>query len=96
MSEALITPPIEIRGLTKRYLRHVAVDALDLTVSNGSAFALLGRNGAGKSTLIRILMDLVRATKGRCASLGGGPRTSEKAAKRASAMWLMGRIFRFG
>src|SRR5437016_14590339 len=42
----------------------VAVDALDLTVSDGEFFGLLGPNGAGKTTTIGILTTRVLATAG--------------------------------
>jgi ABC-2 type transport system ATP-binding protein len=42
----------------------VALDALDLRVSEGEFFGLLGPNGAGKTTTIGILTTRVRATSG--------------------------------
>jgi ABC-2 type transport system ATP-binding protein len=42
----------------------VALDALDLTVSEGEFFGLLGPNGAGKTTTIGILTTRVHATSG--------------------------------
>ncbi len=56
-------PVIETRGLTKRYPRVTALDALDLVVGDGIT-GLVGANGAGKSTLIKILLGLVPATAG--------------------------------
>lgn len=46
---------IRAEGLTKRFGATTAVDGLDLTVTNGETFALLGVNGAGKSTTIAML-----------------------------------------
>lgn len=40
---------IRAEGLTKRFGATTAVDGLDLTVTNGEIFALLGVNGAGKT-----------------------------------------------
>ena len=45
MSDA---PPIEVRGLVKRYGDLVAVDGVDLTVLPGDVFGYLGPNGAGQ------------------------------------------------
>lgn len=56
MSDA---PAVQIRGLTKRYGRTVAVDGLDLDVRQGSVFGFLGPNGAGKTTVIKVLLGLV-------------------------------------
>ena len=40
----------------------------------GSIFALLGPNGAGKTTTLKLLMNLVRATRGRATVLGADTR----------------------
>src|SRR6478736_7246405 len=45
---------ITIRGLTKAYAGHPAVDGLDLDIHTGECFALLGPNGAGKTTTVEI------------------------------------------
>lgn len=56
---------IRTAGLTKRYGRVSALDALDLTVPAGEVFGFLGPNGAGKSTTIRLLLGLARPSAGR-------------------------------
>jgi ABC-2 type transport system ATP-binding protein len=61
---------VQVRGLTKRFGRILALDRLDLTVPPGSIFGLLGPNGAGKTTAIRILTGLARPSDGS-ASVGG-------------------------
>ncbi len=43
---------LEVQGLTVKYGRRVAVDALDLAVGAGEIVGLLGPNGAGKSTAL--------------------------------------------
>ncbi len=50
---------IETFGLGKRYGEKTALHPLDLTVSEGELFALLGTNGAGKTTAIRMLTTLI-------------------------------------
>ncbi|MBW0145081.1 ABC transporter ATP-binding protein [Sphingomicrobium clamense] len=55
---------IESHGLTKRFKRHVAVDAIDLRVPEGAIYGFLGSNGAGKSTTIRTILGLRRPTSG--------------------------------
>jgi ABC-2 type transport system ATP-binding protein len=44
----------------------LAVDALQLDVPEGSIYALIGPNGAGKTTLIKMLVNLVQPSAGRC------------------------------
>jgi len=55
---------IELQGVTRRYGKKVAVDALDLTVPPGELFAFLGPNGAGKTTSIKMMVGLLQPTKG--------------------------------
>ena len=73
---------LQISGLTKRYdddagLRHVALDRIDLAVSEHEAVALVGTSGCGKTTLLRIVSGLERATDGQLTLRGDavtGPR----------------------
>ena len=61
---------VETRGLTKKFGRFEAVEDLDLRVPEGSVFALIGPNGAGKTTALRLLMNILRADRGRATVLG--------------------------
>ena len=61
---------IKTLNLTKKYKDVVAVDDLNLTVSKGELFSLLGINGAGKTTTIKMLCGLTEPTSGD-ALLGG-------------------------
>ncbi|GGS45995.1 ABC transporter ATP-binding protein [Actinokineospora fastidiosa] len=56
--------PIRARGLTKRYRTRTAVDELSFTAEPGAVTGFLGPNGAGKSTTLRMLLGLVRPTRG--------------------------------
>ncbi len=56
---------IKIEGLSKVYKNgNYAIKNLNLEIPNGM-FGLLGPNGAGKSTLMRILVTLMKPTKGK-------------------------------
>ena len=59
-----MTPIIAASNLTKRFRRVLAVDGLDLEVERGEVFGFLGPNGAGKSTTLRMMVGLVRPTRG--------------------------------
>lgn len=61
---------ISTRGLTKRYRRQAAVDAIDLRVPRGAVYGFLGPNGSGKTTTIRVLLGLAGATSGDVTVLG--------------------------
>lgn len=55
---------IKTIGLTKKYGKLTAVDKLDLTIEQGTLFALLGVNGAGKTTTIKMLTCIANSTQG--------------------------------
>ncbi len=61
---------IKAGNLSKRYGKHLAVDALSFTVQPGAVTGFLGPNGAGKSTTMRLLLDLDRPDRGH-ATIGG-------------------------
>src|SRR5215468_4379232 len=61
---------IAVEGLTKHYGTVVAVSELAFTVRRGEVYGFLGANGAGKTTTIRLLLDLLRPSRGRAAVLG--------------------------
>jgi ABC-2 type transport system ATP-binding protein len=73
MAEA---PPIEVRGLLKRYGEITAVDRVDLTVNRGDVFGYLGPNGAGKTTSLRMMLGLIRPTAGSVRLFGRDPQLS--------------------
>jgi ABC-2 type transport system ATP-binding protein len=66
-------PIVVTDDLTKRYRRQTAVDAVSLTVRRGEVYGFLGPNGAGKTTTLRILLGLIRPTRGSATVLGGDP-----------------------
>jgi ABC-type multidrug transport system ATPase subunit len=53
---------IDVRNVSKRFGRVVAVRDVSCTVEDGEALALWGSNGAGKTTLIRCLLGVTRFT----------------------------------
>ena len=61
---------IETRGLTKRFGRHVAVDALTMDLASPGVVGFLGPNGAGKTTTLRMLTGALAASEG-VARIGG-------------------------
>jgi ABC-2 type transport system ATP-binding protein len=63
-------PAIRAEGLTKYYGAVVGIDDLSFEVARGEVYGFLGANGAGKTTTIRLLLDLLRPSRGRASILG--------------------------
>ena len=68
-----MTNALELRAVTKRYVGHLAVDALSLVVPRGSIYGILGPNGAGKSTTLRMVMNIIARDSGEISLLGADP-----------------------
>jgi ABC-2 type transport system ATP-binding protein len=80
-------PAIEIVGLTKDFSAGVrAVDDLSFVVGHGQVCGLLGPNGAGKTTTLRMLVGLLRPTKGAARLLGVTMTPSNPVLARAGTM----------
>ena len=74
MASEVSGPPVEVRGLVKRYGELVAVDDVDLTVQPGDVYGYLGPNGAGKTTSLRMMLGLIRPTAGTVKLFGRDPQ----------------------
>ena len=61
---------IETKGLTVYYGRHRGILDVDLAVQKGEVFGFLGPNGAGKTTTQRVLLDVIRPTRGEARMFG--------------------------
>ena len=70
---------VQAVGLTKVFsdfwmrARAVAVDGIDFEIHQHEIFGLLGPNGSGKSTTIKMMLGLLRPTRGRLNVLGHAP-----------------------
>ena len=74
---------IKIRGLTKKYGSHIAVDNLTLDIYENEVFGLLGSNGAGKTTTIHMLATLLKPSSGS-ATVNGYDIVSQPSRVRSS------------
>jgi len=63
-------PAIETNGLTKTYAGVDAISELSIEVQQGEIVGFLGPNGAGKTTTIRLLLGLIRPTRGSSSIFG--------------------------
>jgi len=67
-------PVIEVRGLSKKFRRVLALDNVSLSIPRASV-GLLGANGAGKTTLIRTLLGLSKPSEGSARVVGYDTQT---------------------
>lgn len=77
--------------LTKYFGAVHALEGLSMRVARGEVFGFLGANGAGKTTTIRLLLDLLRPTRGR-ASVNGFDCRRDSLRARASLGYLPGEM----
>jgi ABC-2 type transport system ATP-binding protein len=56
--------PVVLEGLSKRFGRTLALDAVGFAIEPGEVFGYLGPNGAGKTTTIRLLLGMIRPSAG--------------------------------
>jgi ABC-2 type transport system ATP-binding protein len=94
------TPPegasaVGTQGLTKDYGSGRGLFDLDLEVRAGEVFGYLGPNGAGKTTTIRLLMDMIRPTRGRAEIFGFDCQARSVEVKRLVG-YLPGELPQFG
>ena len=73
---------LTLQDVTKRYVRHLAVDRLSLAVPTGSIYGILGPNGAGKSTTLRMVMNIIARDGGTISVLGADPAVNRPVLQR--------------
>lgn len=56
---------IQAINLQKAYSGTTVLNLPELNIEKGEVFGLVGNNGAGKTTLFSLVLDLIRATKGK-------------------------------
>lgn len=61
---------IELQDVVKHFGEVRAVDGISLTVPRGEFFCVLGPNAAGKTTTIKMLVGLIKPTRGRARVAG--------------------------
>lgn len=69
---------IDIVQAGKDYDHRAALDGVSLQVPQGRCVALIGHNGAGKTTLMKLILGLIRPTRGQVSVLGQDPVSAGK------------------
>ena len=77
-----MTPVVRAAALTKLYGSSRGVVDLNFEVAAGEVFGFLGPNGAGKTTTIRLMLDLIRPSRGRIELFGQAPRRAPQLRRR--------------
>ncbi|HLX87702.1 MAG TPA: ABC transporter ATP-binding protein, partial [Acidimicrobiales bacterium] len=72
-ADAVTDALVSARGLTKRFGRFTAVDAIDFDIGRGESFGFLGPNGAGKTSTMRMISCMSPVTAGTLRVLGLDP-----------------------
>lgn len=73
---------IEVKNVTKKYGKTVAIDNISFTINEGEIIGLLGPNGAGKSTTMNMLTGFIEQTEGEIIIDGYNMLKKPKKAKR--------------
>lgn len=61
---------VSLRDLTKFYGSSLGVEGVDLDVAPGTVCGLLGPNGSGKTTILRMMLGLLKITRGTATVFG--------------------------
>ena len=55
---------IKIVNVTKKFGKKVALNNINMEISDGETIAIIGGSGSGKSTLLRLMIGLIQPTSG--------------------------------
>lgn len=69
---------IELKNVQVRYGNEVALDDASISIPYGTFTGVIGMNGAGKSTLFKVIMGLVKTTKGKVTVCGDHTELAQK------------------
>lgn len=75
-------------GLSKKYKKHMAVNAVNMNIEKGDIYGFVGENGSGKTTVIRLITGLIFPCSGSFRLFGVDNRAKEigKARSRMGAI----------
>lgn len=69
---------LSIRGLSKSYKNIQAIQNLNLNISEGQAYGILGPNGSGKTTTLSIVTGIIRQDEGSFSWFGENPNANQR------------------
>jgi zinc transport system ATP-binding protein len=71
-------PAVDIRGLWFSYDSTPVLQNVNLSIAAGQKVCMVGPNGGGKTTLVKLILGLLRPTRGQVRVLGGQPSAERK------------------
>lgn len=77
---------LQTKGLTKKYSNTAAIDNVDLRLSKGHIYGLIGQNGAGKTTFMRLISGLSIPDSGEIILFGKSGKSVGPQRKRMGCM----------
>ena len=79
---------LSTNGLSKKYKKHMAVNAVNMNIEKGDIYGFVGENGSGKTTVIRLITGLIFPCSGSFRLFGVDNRAKEigKARSRVGAI----------
>jgi len=80
--------PVELEGVVKIYGDVRVLNTVNLTVAAGERLVLVGHNGAGKTTLMKLLLGLIRESKGQVRVFGENPAAASSVMRRGMIGYL--------
>jgi len=69
---------LSIHGLSKSYKNVKAIQNLDLQISEGQAYGILGPNGSGKTTTLSVVTGIIRQDGGHFSWFGEKPEAGQR------------------
>jgi len=69
---------LSIQGLSKSYKSVRAIRKLNLQISEGQAYGILGPNGSGKTTTLSIVTGILRQDEGSFSWFGEAPQAGQR------------------
>ena len=76
---------IEIKNVTKKYGKKIAIENINFNINDGEIFAFIGHNGAGKTTLIKAIVGIHDFNEGDIIINGNSIKTNPLACKKEMA-----------
>ena len=92
------TPKIRVRNLRKAFGDKIVLDGIDLDVTAGTSFVVIGGSGTGKSVLLRCILGLISPDSGSIEidgidTLALGRRDREAVLARIGMLFQNGALF---